>query len=103
MIMEFFCTGRPISHVSTGGGSSNCSSVSDERGQPPADDSFEVDPDDAVLKQTTAVVKTVMELSNKVPISRPSEYVDLVRVRERERTNMIVVWNCPCMRTARTI
>ena len=68
------------------GGSSNRSSVSDERGQPPADDSFEVDPNDAVLKQTTAVVKTVMELSNKVPISRPSDYVDLVRVRaERER------------------
>lgn len=68
------------------GGSSNRSSVSDERGQPPADDSFEVDPNDAVLKQTTAVVKTVMELSNKVPISRPSDYVDLVRVStERER------------------
>ena len=61
--------------------------MSDERGQPPADDSFEVDPNDAVLKQTTAVVKTVMELSNKVPISRPSDYVDLVRVRaERERS-----------------
>ena len=60
--------------------------MSDERGQPPADDSFEVDPNDAVLKQTTAVVKTVMELSNKVPISRPSDYVDLVRVRaERGR------------------
>ena len=64
--------------------------MSDERGQP-ADDSFEVDPDDAVLKQTTAVVKTVMELSNKVPISRPSEYVDLVKVRgegEKERGNV---------------
>ena len=80
----FLCAGRPISHVSAGG-SSNRSSVSDERGQPPIDDSFEVDPDDVVLKQTTAVVKTVMELSNKVPISRPSDYVDLVRVRERER------------------
>ena len=63
------------------GGSSNCSSVSDERGQPPADDSFVMDPDDAVLKQTTAVVKSVMELSNKVPMSRPSDYIDLVRVR----------------------
>lgn len=73
--------GRPISHISTGG-SSGRSSISDERAQPAAapDDSFEVDPDDAVLKQTTAVVKTVMELSNKVPISRPSEYVDLVKV-----------------------
>jgi hypothetical protein len=59
--------------------------VSDERGHPPVDDSFEVDPNDAVLKQTTAVVKTVMELSNKVPISRPSDYVDLVRVRGEER------------------
>ena len=83
-VFFFLCAGRPISHVSAGG-SSNRSSVSDERGQPPIDDSFEVDPDDVVLKQTTAVVKTVMELSNKVPISRPSDYVDLVRVRERER------------------
>ena len=71
-------SGRPISHVSTGG-SSNHSSVSDERSQP-VDDNFEVDPNDIILKQTTAVVKTVMELSNKVPISRPSEYVDLVKV-----------------------
>ena len=77
--MLFFFSGRPISHVSTGG-SSNRSSVSDERGHPPVDDTFVVDPNDAVLKQTTAVVKTVMELSNKVPISRPSDYVDLVRV-----------------------
>ena len=83
-VFFFLCAGRPISHVSAGG-SSNRSSVSDERGQPPIDDSFEVDRDDVVLKQTTAVVKTVMELSNKVPISRPSDYVDLVRVRERER------------------
>ena len=70
------------------GGSSGRSSISDERALPPlapaaaADDSFEVDPNDAILKQTTAVVKTVMELSNKVPISRPSEYVDLVKVCE---------------------
>ena len=75
--------GRPISHMSAGG-SSGRSSISDERAPLPlpVDDSFEVDPNDAVLKQTTAVVKTVMELSNKVPISRPSEYVDLVKVRE---------------------
>ena len=55
--------------------------MSDERSQPAADDSFEVDPNDIILKQTTAVVKTVMELSNKVSISRPSEYVDLVKVK----------------------
>ena len=82
------CAGRPFSHISTGG-SSGRSSVSDERGQ--LADDYEVDPDDVVLKQCTAVVKTVMELSNKVPISRPSDYVDLVKVRgdeerrERER------------------
>ena len=77
------CPGRPFSHVSAGG-SSGRSSISDERerAQPAADDSFEVDPNDTVLKQTTAVVKSVMELSNKVPISRPSEYVDLVKVRK---------------------
>lgn len=77
--------GRPISHVSAGG-SSGRSSISDERerSQPAAEESFEVDPDDVILKQTTAVVKTVMELSNKVPISRPSEYVDLVKVIQRK-------------------
>ena len=77
---HFLLSGRPISHVSAGG-SSGRSSVSDERSQPAADDSFEVDPNDIILKQTTAVVKTVMELSNKVSISRPSEYVDLVKVK----------------------
>ena len=81
---HFPSLGRPISHVSAGG-SSGRSSVSDERISQPAvaaDDSFEVDPNDIILKQTTAVVKTVMELSNKVSISRPSEYVDLVKVRK---------------------
>ena len=35
---------------------------------------------DELLKQTTCIVKAVMEMSNKVPISRPADYVDLVKV-----------------------
>ena len=38
------------------------------------------DENDELLKQTTDVVRAVMEMSNKVPISRPADYVELVKV-----------------------
>nr|QAU32675.1 focal adhesion kinase isoform 2 [Ephydatia muelleri] len=37
------------------------------------------DENDELLKQTTDVVRAVMEMSNKVPISRPADYVELVK------------------------
>lgn len=36
--------------------------------------------DSETLECTTAVVKAVMELSNKLPLAKPNEYVDLVKV-----------------------
>ena len=33
-----------------------------------------------VLAYTTAVVKSVMDLSNKLPLAKPNEYIDLVKV-----------------------
>ena len=37
--------------------------------------------DDAeVLAFTTAVVKSVMDLNNKLPLAKPNEYIDLVKV-----------------------
>ena len=35
---------------------------------------------DELLKQTMDIVKAVMEMSNKVPISRPADYVELIKV-----------------------
>ena len=34
---------------------------------------------DELLKQTMDIVKAVMEMSNKVPISRPADYVELIK------------------------
>ena len=46
-------------------------------------DNFVPPENDPILQQTlTVVVKAVMELSNKVPLSRPSDYVEFVKVRE---------------------
>lgn len=36
--------------------------------------------DDPIVMQTTVVVRSVMELSNKVPLSRPTDYVEFVKV-----------------------
>ena len=36
--------------------------------------------DEEVLKKVTDVVKAVMELSNRVSLSPPDEYLDLVKV-----------------------
>ena len=38
------------------------------------------DENDEMLKQTKSIIRAVMEMSNKVPISRPPDYVDLVKV-----------------------
>ena len=46
----------------------------------PPEDSYVPPDDDPIVLQTTAVVKSVMELSNKVPLSRPNQYVELVKV-----------------------
>ena len=72
--------GRPLSHGSTEGSSDRSSPLFEER-----QDDFVPPEDDAILKQTTVVVKAVMELSNKVPLSRPSDYVEFVKVRVRVR------------------
>ena len=45
------------------------------------DDTSFLREDDAFVQKTTAVVKSVMELSNKVPLCRPNDYVELVKVR----------------------
>ena len=44
-------------------------------------DNFSLPEDDNVLKQTTGVVKTVKELSDKIHKCKPNDYVDLVKVR----------------------
>ena len=36
--------------------------------------------DAEVLAYTTAVVKSVMDLNNKLPLAKPNEYIDLVKV-----------------------
>ena len=48
-------------------------------------DDFVPPEDDPVLQQTTVVVKAVMELSNKVPLSQPTDYVEFVKVRDGQR------------------
>ena len=46
-------------------------------------DDFVPPENDPILQQTmTVVVKAVMELSNKVPLSQPNDYVEFVKVRE---------------------
>lgn len=78
----FFHTGRPLSHASTEESSDRSSFVEERQ------DDFVPPEDDPVLQQTTVVVKAVMELSNKVPLSRPTDYVEFVKVSERGREGM---------------
>ena len=52
----------------------------DDRNATAGDDDFKPKDDDSIVQQTTVVVKAVMELSNKVPLSRPNDYVELVKV-----------------------
>ena len=66
----------PLSHASTEESSDRSSFVEERQ------DDFVPPEDDPILQQTTVVVKAVMELSNKVPLSRPSDYVEFVKVRE---------------------
>ena len=81
--------GRPLSHGSTEGSSDRSSPSFEER-----QDDFVPPEDDAILKQTTVVVKAVMELSNKVPLSRPSDYVEFVKVRERKGKGAVGTFMC---------
>lgn len=80
--LPFFHTGRPLSHASTEESSDRSSFVEERQ------DDFVPPEDDPVLQQTTVVVKAVMELSNKVPLSRPTDYVEFVKVSERGREGM---------------
>ena len=79
-----------MSHTSTGtgGDSSGMSSPAplEERNQPPstapqAEEPYTMPEDDDILKMTTGVVKSVKELSDRIHKSKPSDYVDLVKVR----------------------
>ena len=74
-LMLSLLAGRPLSHISTEDSSPRSSPVFDDR----HDDSFQIPEDDPIIQQTTVVVKSVMELSNKVPLSRPNDYVELVK------------------------
>lgn len=65
--------GRPISSSGESSGRSSPNMVEERAEETLAED-------DEILQQTTAVVKSVMELSNKVPLSRPNDYVELVKV-----------------------
>ena len=46
---------------------------------------FVMHDEDDVLKQTTGVVKTVKDLSDKIHKCKPSDYIDLVKVRHFRR------------------
>ena len=81
-----FCSlppARPLSHVSTAS-SDRSSPVFTQQAPPPQEEAYVPPDDDPIVLQTTTVVKSVMELSNKVPLSRPTQYVELVKV-------------CPCV------
>ena len=51
-------------------------------GPPQGEETFTVPDEDEILKHTMGVVKTVKELSDRVHKSKPSDYVDLVKVRK---------------------
>ena len=76
-LLFYSMTGRPLSHAS---------SSSSGRNSPvflaPAKSTGPYVPpdDDPIVMQTTVVVRSVMELSNKVPLSRPTDYVEFVKV-----------------------
>lgn len=89
-----------MSHVSSTEGSSGRSSpavTTEEKrynpgqsalgggGEEQARESFTMPEEDDVLKQTTGVVKTVKELSDKIHKCKPGDYIDLVKVRQFHR------------------
>jgi len=71
-------TARPLSHISNA--SSGRNSPVFKPPAAPEEDPYVPPDDDPIVLQTTSVVKAIMELSNKVPLSRPNQYVELVKV-----------------------
>lgn len=74
-----------MSHTSTGesSGMSSPAPLEDNiypTNAPQSEESFSVPDEDDILKMTTGVVKSVKELSDRVHKSKPSDYVDLVKV-----------------------